>query len=180
MIGRLLGLIVGLAIAAVGYGVWKPVEFAKYIPPKYLDLSHFPLGPYEQYKVIVVGLTMALGLAVALAALQRPTRSKSTRPVPTLFMSAEGDHAPAHDPFSIAPAASHGDDHGHAAAHDDHGHDAPAHDDHGHDDHGHAAAHDDHGHDDHGHAAPDDHGHDDHGHDDHGHGGHGAHAPAHH
>ncbi len=175
MIGRLLGLIVGLAIAAVGYGLWKPVEFAKYVAPKYLDLSHFPLGPYEQYKVIVAGMTIALGLAVALAALQRQNRPKRIRPAATLLMGSEDDHAPSHDPFSIAPAAaSHGDDHGHAPAHDDHGHDAPAHDDHGHDDHGH----DDHAHDDHGHAAS----HDDHGHaahDDHGHGDH-APAPAHH
>ena len=169
MIGRLLGLIVGLAIAAVGYGLWKPLEFARYVPPKYLDLSHFPLGPYEQYKAIVAGMTVALGLVVALAALQRQSRPKRTRPAPTLFMSSEGEHAPSSDPFAIAPvaAAAHGDDHGHAPAHDDHGHDAHPSDDHGHDDHGHA----DHGHDDHAKA------HD--GHDDHGH-GHGGHAPAHH
>lgn len=179
MIGRLLGLIVGLAIAAVGYGLWKPVEFARYIPPKYLDLSHFPLGPYEQYKAIVAGMTVALGLVVALAALQRQSRPKRTRPAPTLFMSSEGEHTSSADPFSIAPvAAAHGDDHGHAPAHDDHGHDAHASDDHSHDVHGHA----DHGHDDHA-KAHDDHGHDAHdahdAHDDHGH-GHGGHAPAHH
>ena len=170
MIGRLLGLIVGLAIAAVGYGLWKPVEFAKYVPTKYLDLAHAPLGPYEQYKGIVAGLTVFLGVVVALASLQREGRSKKYRPAPTLLMGSESDHvAPAHDTFSL----SHDDGHGHGDAH---GHDAHGNDDHSHDAHGHDAhGHDDHGHDDHGHDAQDDHGHDAHGHDD----GHG-HAPAHH
>lgn len=175
MIGRLIGLIFGLAIAAVGYGMWKPVEFAKYVPPKYLDLSHVPLGPFAPYNTLVYGLIFILGVVVALASLQRQGRSRSLRPAPTVLMGSEGDHAaPAHDAFSLGhdDGHGHGDSHGDAHGHDDHGHDAHGHDDHGHDAHGH----DDHGHDDHGHNA---HGHDAHGHDDHGHDAHG-HAPAHH
>ncbi len=184
MIGRLIGLIVGLAIAAFGYGLWKPVEFAKYVPTKYVNPATFPLGPFAEYKLIVIILTIALGIVVALASLQRQGRSKSSKPAVTLFTGSEDDHAPAHDSFAITPDAGHGhDDHGHDAhGHDDHGHDAHGHDAHGHDAHGH----DDHGHDAHGHDAHghDAHGHDAHGHDDghgdsHGH-GHDAHAPAHH
>ena len=66
MIGRIVGLVIGLATALFGYGLWKPVQLARYVPVKYLDLSHFPLGPYEQYKALTAGLTIALGLAIAL------------------------------------------------------------------------------------------------------------------
>ena len=63
MIGRLLGLLAGAAIAALGYGLWKPVAFAKFVDPKYLDLAHVELGPFAPYKTVLAFMTMALGLA---------------------------------------------------------------------------------------------------------------------
>lgn len=140
MIGRLLGLLAGAAIAALGYGLWKPVEFAKYVAPKYLDLAHVNFGPFAEYKTLLAFMTIALGVAVALAGVQRKVGSGKDKPRPAATMFAEA--APSQDPFTFdaasehAPAADHHepahghDDHGHG--HDDHGHDAHAHDDHGH------------------------------------------------
>ena len=125
MIGRLFGLIVGAAVFVLGFGMWKPAMFSKYV-----DFSHVPLGPFAMYKMIVYGMIMGLGVVIALAALQRKGASKSTRPAAVMFADE-----PAH-----APAAAHDDDHAFKLD-DDHGHAAPAHDAHGHDDHGHAPAH---------------------------------------
>jgi hypothetical protein len=173
MFGRIVGLIVGAAIAVTGYGILKPQPFSKYF-----DFNKLSLGPFAEYKTIVCGLIIVLGVAVALAALQRPSGGRKKKSGPVMFAPSEPE--PAH--AAPAPAAeAHHDDHGH----DDHGHDDHGHRDHGHGDHGHDDHHADHGHDDHGHGAHHDdhgHGHDDHGHghDDHGH-GHDAHAhePAH-
>ena len=143
MFGRLVGLVIGLAIAATGFGLYKPLVAAKY--ETFVDFTRLPLGPFDQYRTIVAFLVMALGIVVALASLQRETSRKSTRPVLTML---GGDEEPSDD---HAPASDH-----HGADHDDHGHDDPEHDAHGHDAHGHDA----HGHDGHGH---DDHAHDDHG-----------------
>ena len=130
MFGRLVGLVIGLAIAAAGFGLYKPQIAAKY--ETFVNFAKVPLGPFDQYHTIIAFLIMALGVVVALASLQRETSRKSTRPVLTML---DGDEEPAH---AHAPAANGHDDH----AHDDHGHDDHGHDDHGHDDH----AHDDHGH----------------------------------
>jgi len=144
MIGRLLGLLAGAAIAALGYGLWKPLEFAKYVDPKYLDLAHIELGPFAQYRTLIAFMTIALGAAVALAGVQRRTGppKEKKRPAATLFTEA----AASPDPFTFDAAS--GSDHEAAAAHE------PAHGDEAHDDHGH----DDHG-SDHGHAHEPAHGH---------------------
>ncbi len=135
MIGRVIGLVIGLAIAALGYGLYKPAVFAKYV-----DLAHVELGPFGQYRDIVAGLVAVVGVVVALASLQRSGRPKRSAPAVTLFAEPE----PASEPdFKIEPELSHGgaghapaEDHGHHEAHDDHG-SPDAHDDHGgHDDHG--------------------------------------------
>ena len=154
MIGRIVGVIVGAAIAVTGYGMLKPAPFAKYF-----DFTKLSLGPFVEYKTLVCWLIVALGVVVALAALQRPSGggSRKKRSGPVIFAPAEPEPvyaAPAHPEPVPAPAAH--DDHGHheADGHDDHGHDAPAHDDHGHAEYGH---------DDpkaeHGHHEPEPHGH---------------------
>jgi hypothetical protein len=157
MFGRLAGLAAGLVILASGFGLWKPAVAARY--EHVVDFARVPLGDFGQYRTIVALLIMVVGVVVGVAALQRETDRKSSRPKLMLM-----EDEPAHG------AADHDTGHGHG----DHGHDDHGHDSHGHDSHGH----DDHAHDDHAH---DDHGHDDHGHDDHGHGhGEREHAPAHH
>ncbi len=126
MIGRLLGVVVGAAIFALGYGMWKPATFAKYY-----DLSHVPLGPFAAYSTIVYYMIMILGVVVALASIQRKGRQRAQRPPVTMFADDPVEtHAPAHahdDHFKIDDdhaAPAHDD---HAPAHDDHGHHAPAH-----------------------------------------------------
>lgn len=143
MIGRILGVIVGAAIAVTGYGMLKPAMFAKYF-----DFTKLSLGPFVEYKTLVCWLIVAVGVVVALAALQRPSgggRRKRTGPVVFAPAEPEPAHAaPSHPEPTPAPEAHH-DGHGDQEAH--------GHDDHG--DHGHG--HDDHGHDEH--HAPDPHGH---------------------
>ena len=137
MIGRLLGIIAGIAIALFGYGLLKPAAFARYV-----DFAHFEMGPFGMYKTLIAGLIMATGAAVAIAAAQRSASRKRTRPAVSLFSAPEEPSASTHGPHD-APAASHADSHHEELAHrhdDDHGHgheDA----DHGHDDHGHEPAH---------------------------------------
>lgn len=118
MLGRLLGFVVGLGIAAFGYGLWKPATFAKYV-----DLSHVPLGPFATYKTVVCGLIIALGLAVALAALQRRSTRKSQLPKVTMLSEPEPARTPApgDEAFQIASEDGH-EDHGHAPAPEVHAH----------------------------------------------------------
>jgi hypothetical protein len=161
MIGRVVGFLFGVAIAATGYGVWRPAEFAKYV-----DFAKVELGDFGQYRTVLSWLIMAVGVAVALAALQRPSSRPARRKTALSLGEVESEPHPAPAP---APFAFHEESHHDGHAHDDH------HDDGGHSDHGaHGAeAHEAHGHDSHDHDA---HG-DSHGHEDHGHGDH--HAPAH-
>ncbi len=76
MIGRIVGFLVGAAIAVTGYGMLKPAQFAKYF-----DFNTVSLGPFAEYKTVVCWLIVALGLVVALAALQRSSgRGDAPRP----------------------------------------------------------------------------------------------------
>ena len=146
MIGRIVGVIAGAAIAVTGYGMLKPATFAKYF-----DFSKLSLGPFVEYKTLVCWLIVAVGAAVVLAALQRPSGgARKKRAGPVIFAPAEPEPAhaaPLHSDPAPAPEAHH-DDHGH--------HDAHAHDDHVQEDHGRDSH--DHGHDDHGHHEPEPHG----------------------
>ncbi len=81
MFGRFVGLVIGLVVMALGYGLWKPETFARYV-----DLAHVDLGPFATYRTIVCGVIAAVGLVIALAALQRPRR-QSFRPATTMFSS---------------------------------------------------------------------------------------------
>ena len=134
MIGRIVGLIVGAAIALTGYGMLKPHLFARYY-----DFAKLSLGPFAEYKILVCWMIVALGAVVALASLQRPSGGpKRKRAAPVVFAPTESEFAPLHSELShSAPEPAAEADHGH----DDHGHDD--HDDHGHDEHeeptGHAA-----------------------------------------
>jgi hypothetical protein len=139
MIGRLVGLVIGLAIAAAGFGLYKPLLAAKY--ETFIDFARLSLGPFDMYRTVISFLIMAIGVVVAVAALQRETSRKSTRPVLTMLDGEEPSHAQA---LVFEQPASDHDEHGRddsqaAHAHDDHGHD-----DHGEDDHGHD--HDEHAH----------------------------------
>ncbi len=110
MIGRIVGFLAGVAIAATGYGMLKPATFAKYV-----DLSHLSLGPFAQYRTIVCWLIVAAGLVVAVASLQRPSGSGKKRASPVMFEPGEAEHAPArgHRPLNLGPEAEEPDDHGH-------------------------------------------------------------------
>jgi uncharacterized membrane protein len=128
MIGRLLGLLAGAAIAALGYGLWKPAEFAKYVEPKYLDLAHVELGPFAPYKTVLAILTIVLGVAVALAGVQRrsgPSKEKK-RPAAALFSEAAASPAPF--TFDAEPEGGHEAAAEPEAAHDEtHAEHAPDH-----------------------------------------------------
>ncbi len=85
MIGRIVGALIGAAIAVTGYGMLKPALFARYV-----DFGRLSLGPFAEYKVVVCWLIVAFGLMVVLASLQRPTRKAARRrPKPTVFAPAE-------------------------------------------------------------------------------------------
>ncbi len=83
MLGRIVGAVVGLAIAALGYGLWKPATFAAFI-----DLGRVDIGPFAPHRPLVAGLIIAIGLAVALAAVQRQRRRPYRAPT-TLFSGAD-------------------------------------------------------------------------------------------
>ena len=79
MIGRMVGFLIGAAIAVTGYGMLRPAPFAKYV-----DFTRFGLGPFGEYKTVVCWLIVGFGVAVALAALQRSSgdrRRKRVKPV---------------------------------------------------------------------------------------------------
>jgi hypothetical protein len=84
MIGRILGAAAGLIIALAGYGLLKPALLAKA-----LHLSHLDLGPFTEHHRLIGGLVILVGVAVALAGLQREIGRKSKRPVATLFAESE-------------------------------------------------------------------------------------------
>ena len=78
MIGRVAGVIVGLALAGLGFGLLYPAPFAHIF-----NLAHVKLGDFDQYRSVVAGMIIVVGAAVAIAALQRtaPRRRKRTAPV---------------------------------------------------------------------------------------------------
>ena len=95
MIGRIVGVIVGAAIAVTGYGMLKPAVFAKYF-----DFAKLSLGPFTEYKTLVCWLIVAVGGVVVLAALQRPSGGgRKKRAGPVIFAPAEPEPsyaAPSH------------------------------------------------------------------------------------
>ena len=56
MIGKIVGFIVGTAIAVTGYGMLKPALFVKYY-----DFGKLTLGPFAEYKTLVCWLIVAVG-----------------------------------------------------------------------------------------------------------------------
>jgi hypothetical protein len=119
MIGRVVGFLFGVVIAATGFGIWRPATFARYV-----DFSQVELGDFGQYKAIIAWLIMAVGAAVAVAALQRPSSRPATRKAALSLGEAEPEpeaHAP--PPFTIQEEARH-DGHTHDVHHDGGHHDA--------------------------------------------------------
>lgn len=106
MLGRLIGLLAGLVVAALGYGLYDPAGFAGVIPNRYLDLAHVPLGPFAQYKAFIGLLVLMFGLAMGLAALQRRTTRSRPRPKPALKLEPESGEASGSEPeeIDLAPA----------------------------------------------------------------------------
>ena len=81
MIGKIVGFIVGAAIAVTGYGMLKPQLFAKYY-----DFTKLSLGPFAEYKTLVCWLIVAIGGVIALAALQRSSGGgRRKRAAPVIF-----------------------------------------------------------------------------------------------
>ena len=115
MIGRIVGIVVGAALAITGYGMLKPAIFVKFF-----DFSKLSVGPFAEYKILVCWMIVALGAAVALAALQRPSGGATGRKksAPAMFESDGPEPAPVHGPLLMDPEpAVHL---AHAEAHDDH------------------------------------------------------------
>jgi hypothetical protein len=130
MIGRIVGMLVGAAIALLGFGMLKPALFVKYF-----DFSKLTLGPFDEYKTLVCWMIVVFGAVVALASLQRPTGApRRKRAARVTFAPAET--APAHSPMTLsvmdpepdAIEAHQDDDDQEDEEHDHHGHaDAHAH-----------------------------------------------------
>lgn len=96
MIGRIVGTLVGAAIALLGYGMLKPALFARYF-----DFSKLTLGPFEEYKTIVCWMIVAFGAVVAVASLQRPTGApRKARAAPAAFEPTEAE--PARSPMTLS------------------------------------------------------------------------------
>lgn len=98
MIARIIGILLGLALAALGYAVLEPQGYVgAYLPP--LDL-----GPFEASRAMVgltgVGIGMILLIA---AALQRSGKAKEA----PAFAFAE--EAPAEERYEEAPMSMGGD-----------------------------------------------------------------------
>ena len=100
MIGRIVGFLVGVAIALTGYGLLKPELFARYV-----DFTRLSLGPFAEYKVVVCWLIVAFGAVVALASLQRPIDGGRRKPASAPAAAAAGDQASAasHGPLNLGP-----------------------------------------------------------------------------
>ena len=80
MIGRVAGVIIGLALAVFGYGLLNPAPFAHVI-----DLAHVKLSDFDQYRSLVAYMIIIVGGAVAIAALQRPAQRRRKRAAPTVL-----------------------------------------------------------------------------------------------
>jgi len=83
MLGRFVGVVVGLALIGLGYGLWKPAAYAQYV-----DLANVDLGPFAPYRTIVAGMIAVVGLVIAIAAAQR-RRRQSFRPATTMFSGTD-------------------------------------------------------------------------------------------
>ncbi len=105
MFGRLGGLIIGLVVLATGFGLWKPQVAARY--EHVVDFGRLPLADFGQYRALVSILIMAVGLAIALAALQREPSRKSNRPVVTV-LSDDEEPAQGQPVFAEGPAYAEG------------------------------------------------------------------------
>ena len=88
MIGRVVGVIVGLALAGFGFGLLYPAPFAHII-----DLAHVRLGGFDPYRSVVAGMIILVGAAVAIAALQRPAERRRKRAAPVVLSSFDDSPA---------------------------------------------------------------------------------------
>jgi hypothetical protein len=93
MVTRLIGLLLGLALAAYGYGTIAPQGFvAPYLPA-------IDLGPFAAYALMVARIALGLGVVLAIAAfIPRGGKPKAKRA--TFFSEPE---APAEEPVRHAP-----------------------------------------------------------------------------
>ena len=69
MLGRVVGVLAGLVLIALGVALWRPD-----LVPHGIVLG---VGPFAPYKSEVSGLIAAVGAVVAIAAMQRPRASRA-------------------------------------------------------------------------------------------------------
>lgn len=93
MVTRLIGLLLGLALAAYGYGTIVPGGFvAPYLPA-------VDLGPFTAYTQMVARIALGLGVVLAIAAFI-PRGGKPKARKTSFFSEAE---TPAEEPERHAP-----------------------------------------------------------------------------
>lgn len=108
MLGRIFGMLLGLALGSVGYAILNPGGLEGRIPP-------IPLGPFAAHGTVLAYAAMGLGLVIFIAALMPNgpggpgggKRRKGENPIVVSFDAPAADHA--HTP---APAS---DSHHHAS-----------------------------------------------------------------
>jgi len=83
MLGRVVGVLAGLILIAVGVGLWRPD-----LAPHGIALG---VGPFSPYKSEVSGLMAAVGAVIAIAAMQRPRASRARRSPGAAAMRAPAD-----------------------------------------------------------------------------------------
>ncbi|MEI9964816.1 MAG: hypothetical protein WDM92_08965 [Caulobacteraceae bacterium] len=92
MLGKVVGVVVGLAVAAFGIAAWKPALLAQAV-----DLSRVDFGPYAAYRTTVCWLIVAVGLAIVLATAQRSTERAKPRRKPLLSDEASQERPFGHE-----------------------------------------------------------------------------------
>jgi tetratricopeptide (TPR) repeat protein len=96
MFGRVVGVLAGLALVAFAVAVWRPELYAAGF--------EIDIGPFGDYRPETSGLIAAVGLVIAIAAVQRPRtpRRRAAAPPPS-FIDAPGPALVLSDP--VPPAA---------------------------------------------------------------------------
>lgn len=87
MLGRIVGMLLGLALGGVGYAILNPGGLEGRIPA-------VDLGPFESLRLFVAAVAAGLGLIIFIAALMPKPRRKRG-PVMADFGAIEDDAGPA-------------------------------------------------------------------------------------
>lgn len=91
MVTRLIGLLLGLALAAWGYGTVEPQGFtAPYVPA-------IDLGPFAARKMMVAYIALGFGVVLAIAAVLPRGRRKAKAAYHGVDFHDEPEAEPEHD-----------------------------------------------------------------------------------